>query len=110
MSTLTRDIDVQEIFGGHYELPDLGPLGSNCLAHPRDFEFPIASFDIDTSQWESEDPMKSPLLGTPVLIHHTVIIKLGGELYCYEQSHTPFDVVSWHGKYIPTFFYLQIQG
>ncbi|KAI6080631.1 putative homogentisate 1,2-dioxygenase [Hypoxylon rubiginosum] len=73
---------VQEIFGGHYELPDLGPLGSNCLAHPRDFEFPIASFDIDTSQWE-------------------IIIKLGGELYCYEQSHTPFDVVSWHGNYVP---------
>ncbi|XXH04738.1 hypothetical protein Hte_011160 [Hypoxylon texense] len=73
---------VQEIFGGHYELPDLGPLGSNCLAHPRDFEFPIASFDLDTSQWE-------------------IIIKLGGEFYHYEQSHTPFDVVSWHGNYVP---------
>lgn len=46
--------DVQEIFGTHFELPELGPLGANGLANPRDFEFPIASFDVDQSPWESE--------------------------------------------------------
>ncbi|KAK5445403.1 hypothetical protein LTS15_010184 [Exophiala xenobiotica] len=73
---------VQEIFGSHYELPDLGPLGTSGLALPRDFEYPIASFDMDTSTWE-------------------IVIKLAGELYCYEQPGTPFDVVSWHGNYVP---------
>lgn len=45
---------VQEVFGSHYELPELGPLGSNGMALPRDFETPVASFDIDESTWESE--------------------------------------------------------
>lgn len=26
-----------ENFGAHFRLPDLGPIGSNCLANPRDF-------------------------------------------------------------------------
>jgi homogentisate 1,2-dioxygenase len=42
---------INEIFGGHWELPDLGPIGANGLAHPRDFETPFASFDIDDSAW-----------------------------------------------------------
>jgi len=70
---------VQEIFGSHYELPELGPLGSNGLALPRDFQTPVASFDLDESTW-------------------TVIHKLTGELFSYEQLWTPFDVVAWHGK------------
>ncbi|KAJ0378516.1 hypothetical protein COL26b_003115 [Colletotrichum chrysophilum] len=46
-------VDVQELFGSRYELPELGPFGSNGLALPRDFEFPIASFDMDNSEWET---------------------------------------------------------
>lgn len=33
---------VCEIFDGHYQLPDLGPIGSNGLANTRDFEAPVA--------------------------------------------------------------------
>lgn len=44
--------DIQEIFGSHYELPELGPLGANGLANVRDFEHPVASFEIDQSPWE----------------------------------------------------------
>ena len=29
---------VLETFGGHFELPGLGPIGSNGLANPRDFK------------------------------------------------------------------------
>ncbi|CAJ2508934.1 Uu.00g139600.m01.CDS01 [Anthostomella pinea] len=74
---------VQEIFGCHYELPELGPLGSNGMALLRDFEIPVASFDLDqSSKWE-------------------VVVKLVGQLFVYEQDHTPFDVVAWHGNYTP---------
>ncbi|GJE85535.1 homogentisate 1,2-dioxygenase [Phanerochaete sordida] len=73
---------VQEIFGMHYELPELGPLGASGLANPRDFEHPIAHFDVDQTQWE-------------------VTYKLGGKLFTCKQEHTPFDVVAWHGNYIP---------
>ena len=44
--------DIQEIFGSHYELPQLGPLGANGLANVRDFEHPVAHFDIDQSPWD----------------------------------------------------------
>lgn len=53
--SLTRSCnhpDVQEIFGSHFTLPELGPLGGNGLANPRDFETPLASFDIDQSPWD----------------------------------------------------------
>ncbi|KAJ3552658.1 hypothetical protein NM688_g4036 [Phlebia brevispora] len=73
---------VQEIFGSHYELPELGPLGANGLANVRDFEHPVASFDIDQTPWD-------------------VIYKLGGQLFVCRQDHTPFDVVAWHGNYVP---------
>ncbi|KIW32426.1 homogentisate 1,2-dioxygenase [Cladophialophora immunda] len=73
---------IQEIFGSHYELPELGPVGSNGMAMPRDFEYPLASFDVDQTAW-------------------TIICKLAGQLYEYEQDHTPFDVVAWHGNYAP---------
>lgn len=73
---------IQEIFGMHYELPDLGPLGASGLANVRDFEHPVAHFDIDQTPWE-------------------VIYKLGGQLFTCRQDHTPFDVVAWHGNYVP---------
>lgn len=34
-----------EIYAGHFELPDLGPIGANGLANPLHFEFPVASFE-----------------------------------------------------------------
>ncbi|KAK4053550.1 hypothetical protein OIV83_001718 [Microbotryomycetes sp. JL201] len=43
---------IQEAYGAHYKLPELGPLGANGLANARDFEHPIAAFDIDQSGWE----------------------------------------------------------
>ncbi|KAG8707931.1 hypothetical protein FRC08_000215 [Ceratobasidium sp. 394] len=73
---------VQEIFGSHFELPELGPLGTGGLANPRDFEFPVASFDLDRSPWE-------------------IVYKLGGKLFSCKQNHTPFDVVAYHGNYVP---------
>ena len=73
---------IQEVFGTHYDLPELGPFGSNGMAYPRDFETPVASFDIDSSEW-------------------TITCKLGGKLHSFNQTHTPFDVVAWHGNLAP---------
>ena len=51
---ITLYSDIQEIFGGHYELPELGPLGANGLANVRDFEHPVAKFDLEpNTAWES---------------------------------------------------------
>ncbi|KAF7555251.1 hypothetical protein G7Z17_g2321 [Cylindrodendrum hubeiense] len=73
---------IQEIFGAHYDLPELGPVGSNGMALPRDFESPVASFDVDDSAWD-------------------IIYKLAGTLHVCRQNHSPFDVVAWHGNLVP---------
>lgn len=36
---------VLEVFGAHFQLPDLGPIGANGLANPHDFLTPTAWFD-----------------------------------------------------------------
>lgn len=74
---------IQEVYGAHYELPELGPLGANGLANARDFYHPLASFDLDHQRdW-------------------TITYKLCGKLFDCHQRHTPFDVVAWHGNYVP---------
>ncbi|KAI8083863.1 homogentisate 1,2-dioxygenase [Thamnidium elegans] len=74
---------VLEVFGAHYELPDLGPIGANGLANPRDFLTPKAAFDQENNvDWK-------------------IITKFNGKMFTAKQSHTPFDVVAWHGNYAP---------
>jgi len=34
-----------EVYKGHFRLPDLGPIGANGLANPRDFEIPVAFYE-----------------------------------------------------------------
>jgi len=74
---------ILELYQGHFELPELGPIGSNCLANARDFQAPVAAFDEDTnSDW-------------------TLVAKFAGHLFAAKQKQTPFDVVAWHGLYYP---------
>jgi homogentisate 1,2-dioxygenase len=40
-----------EIFDGHFQLPDLGPIGSNGLANSRDFEAPVAFYETTKAQF-----------------------------------------------------------
>ncbi len=54
VSLKLADSDVQEIFGSHFELPDLGAIGGHGMANPRDFEVPLASFEIDEMHWEGK--------------------------------------------------------
>lgn len=35
---------ILEVFDGHFKLPDLGPIGANGLANPRDFLTPVAHY------------------------------------------------------------------
>lgn len=73
---------VAENHGLPFRLPELGPIGSNGLANPRDFETPVAWF-------EDRDE------GTEV------IQKSLGDLWTTTLDHSPLDVVAWHGNYAP---------
>jgi homogentisate 1,2-dioxygenase len=73
---------VCENYGAQFRLPDLGPIGANGLANPRDFETPEAWYeDID---------------GTC-----EIVAKFGGNLWACETDHSPLDIVAWHGNYAP---------
>ena len=71
-----------ENHGAMLRLPELGPIGSNGLANPRDFLTPVAWF---------ED------LDRPV----EVVQKFMGHLWTTELDHSPLDVVAWHGNLAP---------
>lgn len=71
---------------GHFELPELGPIGSNCLANARDFQAPVASFTDDVGS--ASKPYR-------------ITAKFDGNLFVATQRHNPFDVVAWHGNYYP---------
>ena len=73
---------VCENYGGLFRLPDLGPIGANGLANPRDFETPVAWFeDVDA-------PCQ-------------IVQKFQGGLWTTTLDHSPFDVVAWHGNLAP---------
>ncbi|GAB4849427.1 hypothetical protein Ancab_004222 [Ancistrocladus abbreviatus] len=62
---------VAEIFGTHFQIPDLGPIGANGLAAVRDFLVPTAWSEQRTLPYKS-------------LV-----------------DFSPFNVVAWHGHYVP---------
>ncbi|UYL10309.1 homogentisate 1,2-dioxygenase [Bdellovibrio sp. SKB1291214] len=72
---------VGENFGHPFVLPELGPIGANGLAHRRHFLTPKAAFEDLEGQFE--------LIG-----------KFAGELWSAEMTHSPLDVVAWHGNYV----------
>ena len=73
---------VCENFGAMLKLPDLGPIGSNGLANPRDFLAPVAAFEDREGDFE-------------------LIAKFQGHLWRASIGHSPLDVVGWHGNYAP---------
>ena len=73
---------VCENFGAMFRLPDLGPIGSNGLANPRDFLAPVAAYEEDEGDFE-------------------LIARFQGHLWRAAIGHSPLDVVAWHGNYAP---------
>ena len=73
---------VCENYGAPFRLPDLGPIGSNGLANARDFEAPAARFEDSNAPTE-------------------LVQKFAGKLWSTQLSHSPLDVVAWHGNLAP---------
>ena len=71
-----------ENYGQQFRLPDLGPIGANGLANPRDFKTPVAWYEDRDAKCE-------------------IVAKFGGNLWTCETDHSPLDVVAWHGNYVP---------
>jgi homogentisate 1,2-dioxygenase len=71
-----------ENFGAPFRLPDLGPIGSNGLANPRDFLAPVARYEDREGDFE-------------------LVAKFLGHLWVAPIDHSPLDVVAWHGNNVP---------
>lgn len=71
-----------ENYGAPFRLPDLGPIGANGLAYPRDFLIPEAWYEERTEMVD-------------------VIAKFQGNLWKGIYNHSPLNVVAWHGNYAP---------
>jgi len=73
---------VCENFGAPFRLPDLGPIGSNGLANPRDFLTPVAHYEDREGRVE-------------------LITRFQGRSWSAAIGHSPLDVVAWHGNHVP---------
>ncbi len=73
---------ILENYGAAFRLPDLGPIGANGLANPRDFLTPKAWFEDKAAKTQ-------------------VVQKFCGNLWAVEIPHSPLDVVAWHGNLAP---------
>lgn len=71
-----------ENYGAHFKLPDLGIIGSNGLANPRDFLTPVAHYEEEKGKFK-------------------LIQKFQGNIWEAEMDHSPLNVVAWHGNYAP---------
>jgi homogentisate 1,2-dioxygenase len=71
-----------ENYGPMLRLPELGPLGANGLANPRDFLVPVAAYE------DIAEPFR-------------LIAKFQGNLWAADTKHSPLNVVAWHGNFAP---------
>jgi homogentisate 1,2-dioxygenase len=87
---------VLEIYdgGAGFQLPELGPIGANGLANARDFLYPVARCCVDNHTTSSTDP-------TMTTTSHRIITKSHSVLFARTVSHSPYNVVAYHGNYLP---------
>src|SRR5690606_13767410 len=71
-----------ENYGAVLRPPELGPIGSNGLANVRDFQIPVAWYEDREGEFE-------------------LIAKFTGAFWHTPLSHSPLDVVAWHGNNAP---------
>uniref|UniRef100_A0A803YIQ8 Homogentisate 1,2-dioxygenase n=1 Tax=Meleagris gallopavo TaxID=9103 RepID=A0A803YIQ8_MELGA len=124
---------ILEVYGAHFELPDLGPIGANGLANPRDFLVPVAWYEdrkiprgytviskyqgkLFTAQQIGKSNANFKLLESqrwsPPCSSTALALKFlrrwsPGERAKALQDFSPFNVVAWHGNYTPYKYHLE---
>ena len=73
---------ILENYASPLTLPELGPIGANGLANPRDFLYPCAAY-VDHQQ------------------ECSLLAKFNNQLLSTSLDYNPLNVVAWHGNYAP---------
>jgi homogentisate 1,2-dioxygenase len=77
---------VLEVYNSQgFQLPERGPIGSNGLANSRDFLHPVA-WCVDKAGYRQQC---------------RIITKNSSQLFQKMCDHSPYNVVAWHGNYLP---------
>lgn len=84
---------VCELYQGHFQLPNLGIIGSTGLANVRDFEIPTAYFEGQVVDGKAVAATSEG--------EWTIVSRLDTRRWHCTQSRTPFDVAGWHGTSYP---------
>lgn len=74
---------IGEIYAKHFTLPERGPIGANGMADERHFVSP------------------TPWYEDRLVVGYRQATKMGGQLFEATQDYSPYDVVGWHGSYLP---------
>lgn len=74
--------------GTPFALPELGLIGANGLANPRHFLFPYAAFEEQKAE--------------------NLFCKYQDLLWTAKITHSPLNVVAWHGNYAPYLYDLSL--
>ena len=77
---------VLEVYSNHFQLPELGPIGSNGLVNARDVYYPTARCVTTVDKYQQPC---------------TILCKMHSQIYPKPSSHSPYNVVAWHGNYLP---------
>lgn len=83
------------LFQGHFQLPELGAIGSTGLANVRDFQIPTAAYEghVDAVSGKAVPNVSGQ--------NWNIITRFNRRIWGAAQDHTPFDVVAWNGTYYP---------
>jgi homogentisate 1,2-dioxygenase len=77
---------VLEVYNSQgFQLPERGPIGSNGLANTRDFLHPVA-WCVDKVSYRQQC---------------RILTKSSSQLFQKMSDHSPYNVVAWHGNYLP---------
>ena len=88
---------VLEIYKGHFTLPELGPIGSNGLANARDFQYPTAWIEDKDNGKDGEGASPPSSSAYPATLYN----KFGSKLFTKQITTSPYNVVAYHGNYLP---------
>ncbi|EHK22511.1 uncharacterized protein TRIVIDRAFT_221781 [Trichoderma virens Gv29-8] len=82
---------------GHFQLPELGIIGTTGLANSYDFHIPKAFFEGRVEKGPNGDQI--------AVVNEAsgwnIVSRLNTQLWCCSQPTSPFNVVSWQGTLYP---------
>ena len=73
-----------EVYNGHFTIPDLGPIGTNGNANPRDFEYPTARYEDEEKEFVV---VLEPCAMTLVLADSRILLQKKEDLVRMRTQH-----------------------